>query len=139
MFCMTDGDPWSVKQHHWKSEAKEDNQLSSSGPSNTRELRSQPTKINWFRSGPSWSLTPNPQLNLNNIGHGECNDEHKCMLCKITYFIEPHPYLCILWYFLYPYCKKQYFDAALRRTAGYLFARSLPRDYKYTREPLPSC
>ena len=26
--CMTDGDPWSVKQHHWNSEAKEDHQLS---------------------------------------------------------------------------------------------------------------
>ena len=24
---MTDGDRWSVKQHHWKSEAKEDHQL----------------------------------------------------------------------------------------------------------------
>ena len=25
---MTNGDPWSVKQHHWKPEAKEENQLS---------------------------------------------------------------------------------------------------------------
>ena len=22
--CMTDGDPWTAKQHHWKSEAKDD-------------------------------------------------------------------------------------------------------------------
>ena len=58
MCCMTDGDPWSVKQHHWKSEAKEDNQLSPCGPSNRRKLRSQPTKLNSFRSGLSWSLTP---------------------------------------------------------------------------------
>ena len=34
---MTDGDPWSVKQHHWKSEAKEDHQLSTGGPSNRRK------------------------------------------------------------------------------------------------------
>ena len=27
MYCMTDGNPWSVKQHNWKSEAKEDNKL----------------------------------------------------------------------------------------------------------------
>ena len=26
MCWITDGDPWSVKQHQWKSEAKEDNQ-----------------------------------------------------------------------------------------------------------------
>ena len=25
---LTDGDPWSAKQHHWKSEAKKDHQLS---------------------------------------------------------------------------------------------------------------
>ena len=56
MCCKTDGNPWSVKQHHWKSEAKEDNQLSPGGPSNRRKLRSQPTKMNSFRSGPSWSL-----------------------------------------------------------------------------------
>ena len=33
---MADGDPWSVKQHHWKSEANEDHQLSPNGPSNRR-------------------------------------------------------------------------------------------------------
>ena len=60
MCCITDGDPWSVKQHHCKSEAKEDNQLSPGGPSNRRKLRSQPTKMNSFRLGPSWSLTPDP-------------------------------------------------------------------------------
>ena len=38
---MTDGDPWSAKQHNWKSEAKEDHQLSPGGPSNRRKLRSQ--------------------------------------------------------------------------------------------------
>ena len=31
---ITDGDPWSVKLHHWKSEAKEDLQLCPGGPSN---------------------------------------------------------------------------------------------------------
>ena len=25
--CVTDVDPWSAKQLHWKSEAKEDHQL----------------------------------------------------------------------------------------------------------------
>ena len=25
--CVTDGDPWSAKQHSWKSEVKEDHQL----------------------------------------------------------------------------------------------------------------
>ena len=43
-----------------KTEAKEDNQLNPGGPSNRRKLRSQPTKISSFKSGPSWSLTPDP-------------------------------------------------------------------------------
>ena len=42
------------------AEAKEDNQLSPGGPSNRRKLGSQPTKMNSFRSRPSWSLTPDP-------------------------------------------------------------------------------
>ena len=46
--CMTDGDPWSVKPNHWKSEAK-DHQLSPVD----EELRYQPTKLNRFRSGQS--------------------------------------------------------------------------------------
>ena len=25
-YCVIDGDPWSAKQHHWKSEVKEDHQ-----------------------------------------------------------------------------------------------------------------
>ena len=37
--CMTDGDTRSVKRHHWKSEAKEDHQLSLDGPSKRRKLR----------------------------------------------------------------------------------------------------
>ena len=48
--CVTDGDPWSAKQHHWKYEANEDHQLSPGGPSSRRKLRSQPTKMNSFRS-----------------------------------------------------------------------------------------
>ena len=49
---LHDEDPRSVKQHHWESEAKEDNQLSPGGKSNRRrKLRSQPTKMNSFRSG----------------------------------------------------------------------------------------
>ena len=53
-------DSWTAKQHHWKSEANEDHQLSPGGPSNRRnyKLRSQPTKMNSFRSLPSQSLTP---------------------------------------------------------------------------------
>ena len=35
--CMTGEDPWSAKQHHWKSEAKKDRQLSSGGPSAKRK------------------------------------------------------------------------------------------------------
>ena len=35
-YCLTDGDTWTVKQHHWKSEAKKDHQLSPGGPSNRR-------------------------------------------------------------------------------------------------------
>ena len=42
---MTDGDHWSVKQHYWKSEAKEDHQLSPGGPSNRQKLWSKPTKM----------------------------------------------------------------------------------------------
>ena len=34
--CMADGDPWSAKQHHWKSEAK-DHQLSPDGPSSRQK------------------------------------------------------------------------------------------------------
>ena len=34
---VTDGDPWSAKHHSWKSEAKEDHQLSPGGPSNRRK------------------------------------------------------------------------------------------------------
>ena len=56
MCCRTDGDPWSVKQNHRKSEAKADNQLSPGGPNNRRKLLSQPTIMNSFRSGPSKSL-----------------------------------------------------------------------------------
>ena len=36
--CMTVGDPWSAKQHHGKSEAKEGHQLSPGGPSNRRKI-----------------------------------------------------------------------------------------------------
>ena len=39
MYYMTDGNPWSVKQHNWKSEAKEDNKLGPSGPSDRRKLK----------------------------------------------------------------------------------------------------
>ena len=45
MCCVTDGDPWSAKQHHWKSQAKEDHQLSPGGPSKRRKLWFKPTKI----------------------------------------------------------------------------------------------
>ena len=31
--------PWSAKQHHWKSEAKEDHQLSPGGPNNSLIFR----------------------------------------------------------------------------------------------------
>ena len=51
--CVTDRDPWSAKQHHWKSEAKEDHQLSPGGPSNRRKLRSKSTKMNTLMSRPS--------------------------------------------------------------------------------------
>ena len=36
--CVRDGDPWSAKQHSWKSEAKEDHQLSPSGPTPSLHL-----------------------------------------------------------------------------------------------------
>ena len=42
---MTAGDPGTVKQHHWKSEAKEDQDLSPGGPSNRRK-GSGPTNYN---------------------------------------------------------------------------------------------
>ena len=51
--CMTDGDPWSVKPHNWKSGAKHDLQFGPGGPSTDEELWSQSTKMNSFRSGPS--------------------------------------------------------------------------------------
>ena len=35
--CITVGDPRTTKQYHWKSEAKEDQQLSPGGPSNRRK------------------------------------------------------------------------------------------------------
>ena len=35
--CMTVGDPWTAKQHHLKSEAKEDHQLRPGEPSNRRK------------------------------------------------------------------------------------------------------
>ena len=54
------GNPKTVQQHHWKSGAKEEHQLSPGGPSNRRKLRSQPTKMNSFGSGPSLSPTPDP-------------------------------------------------------------------------------
>ena len=45
--------PKTVKKHIRKSEAKEEHQLSTSGPSNRRKLRSQPTKMNSFMSWPN--------------------------------------------------------------------------------------
>ena len=52
---MTDGDPWSVKQHHWKSEAKEDHQLSPG----KHVLRCQPRPqfLEWYINGnkSAWS------------------------------------------------------------------------------------
>ena len=50
--CETAGDHWTAKQHKWISEAK-DHQLSPKHQQQTRELRSQLTKIDNFRSGPS--------------------------------------------------------------------------------------
>ena len=49
-------DGWKSKDRQItppKSEAKEEHQLSPGGPSNRRKLRSQPTKMNSFMSGPS--------------------------------------------------------------------------------------
>ena len=42
--CVTDGGPWSAKQQHWKSEAKEDHKLSPGGPSK-RQKCSGPNKL----------------------------------------------------------------------------------------------
>ena len=53
--------PWTAKQYHWKSEAKEDHRLNPAGLSNRRKnFRSQPTKMHSFRSGQSQSLMPDP-------------------------------------------------------------------------------
>ena len=38
------------KQHHWKSEAKEDHQLSTGGPSNRRKS-SGPNQLKWIALG----------------------------------------------------------------------------------------
>ena len=49
--CVTVGDPWTAKQYHLKSEAKEDHQLDQAtdigAPGN------QQTEMHSFRSGPS--------------------------------------------------------------------------------------
>ena len=45
--------PKTVKQHQWKAEAKKEHPLSPGGPRNRRKIRSRPTKMNSFRSGPS--------------------------------------------------------------------------------------
>ena len=37
-------DPWTAKQHHWKSEAKEGHQLTPGGPSN-RQKSSGPNPL----------------------------------------------------------------------------------------------
>ena len=38
------GDPWSVEQHHWNTEAKENQQLNPGGPSN-RQKSSGPNQL----------------------------------------------------------------------------------------------
>ena len=48
--CVKDGDPWSAKQHHCKSDAKEDHQLSPGGPSN-RWKSSGPNQLKWIALG----------------------------------------------------------------------------------------
>ena len=54
MCCMTDGDPWSVKQYHWKSDSKEES-LSSTGES--ERTYGQPSELifpkRWPLSNPS--------------------------------------------------------------------------------------
>ena len=47
---MTVGDHWSAEQHHWKSEAKEDQQLTPGGPSNRRKS-SGPNQLKWIALG----------------------------------------------------------------------------------------
>ena len=54
MCCVTvGGDPWTAKHHHWKSEAKGDNQLSPVGPSN-RGKSPGPNQLKWKVLG--WAI-----------------------------------------------------------------------------------
>ena len=61
---MTDGDPWSVKQHNRKSEAKEDHQLSPSEPNNSRKS-SGPYQLKSIADSPKIANRQDMQLYYN--------------------------------------------------------------------------
>ena len=69
MLRLTPGDPWGVKQHHWNTGAKENQQLNPGGPSKRQKKSSGPNQ-NQRTNGPvNAHLTPGPGIYFNAFIH----------------------------------------------------------------------